>query len=190
MSEYLSDIGQAFILVSLLWLAVVLLNSVVLLFGIYHTNTHYIKVFETSSTSLVRSWILVPFGIVLMLLACFGVDVVFKSAGVSFPASVACLILLFFALLMSEWLLGGNRTRRIVAVIDVPVSKSPSSADNYSSDRTPGRLGATLDQRIFHPYFRSSAAEPLDLFCRGAQDHRCVWYVTQSAPIDVHINVD
>lgn len=60
-----------------------------------------------------------------MLLACFGVDVIFKSAGVSFPASVACLILLFFGLLMSEWLLGGNRTRKVVAVIDVPVSESP-----------------------------------------------------------------
>lgn len=56
-----------------------------------------------------------------MLLTCFGVDALFRHVGVSFPASVACLVLLFAALLLSEKMLGSHRTRKLVAVIDVPV---------------------------------------------------------------------
>lgn len=58
----------------------------------------------------------------VMLAACFGVNVLFETVGVSFPASVACLILLFFGLLLSELVLGNHKTKAIVAVIDVPVS--------------------------------------------------------------------
>jgi hypothetical protein len=60
-----------------------------------------------------------------MLLACFGMDVMFKFAGVSFPASwpAAYLILLFFGLLLFGWLL--HTTRRIVAILDVLVLASP-----------------------------------------------------------------
>lgn len=58
----------------------------------------------------------------VMLAACFGVSVFFDAVGVSFPASVACLILLFFGLLLSELVLGNHKTRAIVAVVDVPVS--------------------------------------------------------------------
>lgn len=57
-----------------------------------------------------------------MLAACFGVDVLFKRLSVSFPASVACLVLLFLGLLACEAVLGGHRTRRVVSIIDVPVS--------------------------------------------------------------------
>lgn len=64
----------------------------------------------------------VPVGILVILLACFGVDALFKLAGVAFPASVACLILLFASLILSEWLVGNNKTRRLVALIDIPVS--------------------------------------------------------------------
>jgi hypothetical protein len=61
-----------------------------------------------------------------MLVACFGVDALLKKLVVSFPASVACLVLLFVGLLLSEVVLGGHKTRRIVAVIDVPASVSLS----------------------------------------------------------------
>ncbi|KDN67065.1 hypothetical protein CSUB01_10874 [Colletotrichum sublineola] len=73
---------------------------------------------------LLNSWLYVPFGIMVMLAACFGVSVLFDTVGVSFPASVACLILLFFGLLLSELVLGNHRTRAIVAVIEVPAGWS------------------------------------------------------------------
>ena len=75
-----------------------------------------------SASKLLISWLYVPFGIMAMLAACFGVSVIFQTVGVSFPASVACLILLFFGLLLSELVLGNHKTKAIVAVIDVPVS--------------------------------------------------------------------
>ncbi|KAF6828690.1 hypothetical protein CPLU01_08352 [Colletotrichum plurivorum] len=77
-----------------------------------------------SAPKLLTSWLYVPIGIFTMLAVCFGVSVAFRAAGVSFPASVACLILLFFALLLSEAVLGGHKTKAIVAVIDVPAGWS------------------------------------------------------------------
>ena len=60
-----------------------------------------------------------------MLAVCFAVDTLFRAVDVAFPASVACLLLLFFALLGCELMLGTHRTRKIVAVIDVPVCWTP-----------------------------------------------------------------
>ncbi|GJC90083.1 plastidal glycolate/glycerate translocator 1, chloroplastic [Colletotrichum liriopes] len=77
-----------------------------------------------SAPKLLNSWLNVPIGIMVMLAACFGVSVLFDTVGVSFPASVACLILLFFGLLLSELVLGNHKTRAIVAVIDVPAGWS------------------------------------------------------------------
>jgi putative effector of murein hydrolase LrgA (UPF0299 family) len=58
----------------------------------------------------------------LVLLTCFGVDCLLGLSGVPFPASVACMIVLFLALLLSQWLLGDKWTRKIVKFIDIPVS--------------------------------------------------------------------
>ncbi|KAK1579980.1 LrgB-like family-domain-containing protein [Colletotrichum navitas] len=77
-----------------------------------------------SAPKLLSSWLYVPFGIMVMLAACFGMTVLFDTVGVSFPGSVACLILLFFGLLLSELVLGSHRTRAIVAVIEVPAGWS------------------------------------------------------------------
>ncbi|KAK8136337.1 LrgB-like family-domain-containing protein [Apiospora sp. TS-2023a] len=55
-----------------------------------------------------------------MLAACYGVDRLFQIGNVAFPASVACLVVLFLALLLSEQVLGEHRTRRLVAYIEVP----------------------------------------------------------------------
>lgn len=43
-------------------------------------------------------------------------------SSVSFPASVALLIMFFFGLNLSETTLGDKKTKRIVQIIDVPVS--------------------------------------------------------------------
>ncbi|KAK5995520.1 hypothetical protein PT974_03929 [Cladobotryum mycophilum] len=67
-----------------------------------------------------RSWIYTPIGVVAFLAACFGVDSLFKKLSVAFPASVACLLLLFFALLLSEAVLGGHKTKKILSVIEIP----------------------------------------------------------------------
>ncbi|KAK8012659.1 LrgB-like family-domain-containing protein [Apiospora marii] len=75
---------------------------------------------EASWQSSVRAWLSVPTGILAMLAACYGVDRLFQIGNVAFPASVACLVVLFLALLLSEQVLGEHRTRRLVAYIEVP----------------------------------------------------------------------
>ncbi|CAN8105398.1 unnamed protein product [Discula destructiva] len=77
-----------------------------------------------SRDKLMRSWLLVPSGILVILVACFGVDTFFKHFGVSFPASVACMLLLFAGLWIFEGVFGSHRTRGIVAAIDVPAGWS------------------------------------------------------------------
>jgi hypothetical protein len=69
----------------------------------------------------VTSWVYVPVGLLLMLLACFGVNSLIGLGSVSFPASVACMIVLFFALIACDSVIGDRRTRQIVNVIDIPV---------------------------------------------------------------------
>lgn len=49
-------------------------------------------------------------------------DSLIGLSSVSFPASVALLIVLFFALILCETTLGDKRTRKIVHIIDIPVS--------------------------------------------------------------------
>jgi hypothetical protein len=81
-----------------------------------------------------------------MLAACYAVDVILKLGSISFPPSVACLILLFLGLLASEWLLGQSKTRRLVALIDVPVSLDEFlilDITNPSFDI--GRMGSSMD---------------------------------------------
>lgn len=58
----------------------------------------------------------------VMLAFCFAVHVGLRAAGVSFPSSVACLVLLFAVLLLSEMVLGARKTKLVVDLIDVPVS--------------------------------------------------------------------
>lgn len=38
-----------------------------------------------------------------------------------FPAAVALLVILFFALLLCDWVVGDRKTRAVVNIIDVPV---------------------------------------------------------------------
>ncbi|TGO36388.1 hypothetical protein BHYA_0126g00140 [Botrytis hyacinthi] len=68
----------------------------------------------------VKAWIQVPFGIVLILLACFGINALIGLSSVSFPASVACLILLFLILNLIDLVIGHQRTRALVSIIDIP----------------------------------------------------------------------
>lgn len=77
---------------------------------------------RTKGKLLLRNWLYVPLGITITLAACFGVDTIFRKVNVAFPASVACLVLLFFALIACEWLLGGHQTKKLVNAIDISVS--------------------------------------------------------------------
>lgn len=62
-----------------------------------------------------------PVGVLAVLAVCFATDKLFRLGSLPFPASVAVLIVLFFGLLLSEWLLGEHRTRRFVGVVEIPV---------------------------------------------------------------------
>lgn len=63
-----------------------------------------------------------PIGIFIILLACFGVSSLIGLSSVSFPASVAVLVLLFFGLTLSEFVVGERKTKALVKIIDIPVS--------------------------------------------------------------------
>ncbi|KAI1459715.1 LrgB-like family-domain-containing protein [Annulohypoxylon moriforme] len=76
--------------------------------------------FRHSRHNIIQAWLYVPFGIILMLLACFGVKKLFGLGSVAFPSSVACLVILFIVLLLSEQILGEHRTKRIVGIIEIP----------------------------------------------------------------------
>ncbi|KAF2836046.1 hypothetical protein M501DRAFT_1007551 [Patellaria atrata CBS 101060] len=69
---------------------------------------------------LLVSWVYIPIGSILILLACWGVDSLIKVISISFPASVACMIVLFFALIGSEGVFGEKKTRYVVQLLDYP----------------------------------------------------------------------
>ncbi|KAL2064074.1 hypothetical protein VTL71DRAFT_4568 [Oculimacula yallundae] len=66
------------------------------------------------------SWLYIPIGILLILLSCFGIDSLIGMSSVSFPASVACLILLFLGLIVCDFILGDRKTREVVKIVDIP----------------------------------------------------------------------
>ncbi|KAL1887526.1 hypothetical protein Cpir12675_006512 [Ceratocystis pirilliformis] len=65
-------------------------------------------------------FVFIPAGIFAILAACFAVDVFFNHVHISFPASVACLLLLFAMLVGAEQVLGPHRTRKLVGWINIP----------------------------------------------------------------------
>ncbi|KEY68490.1 hypothetical protein S7711_09790 [Stachybotrys chartarum IBT 7711] len=71
-----------------------------------------------------RAWVVVPPGITAILAGCFAIDTLLRRLSVTFPASVAAMVLLLAALLLSEVALGAQRTRRLVGWIDVPAGWS------------------------------------------------------------------
>ncbi|KAI0196457.1 LrgB-like family-domain-containing protein [Astrocystis sublimbata] len=75
---------------------------------------------KSSAKQLIRSWLYIPIGILAILATTFGVNKLLELGGVSFPASVACLVILFLGLLLLERVIGENRTRRVVAIIEIP----------------------------------------------------------------------
>lgn len=107
---------------------------------------------------MLTTWLYVPFGVMLILLACFGVNSLIELSSVSFPASVACMIALFFALIASEALLGDKRTKKAVNLLDIPVTHQLNLLNG-----TPLILSVwfcfAVHQYLLLPFFRTSAAQ-------------------------------
>ncbi|KAF2489428.1 hypothetical protein BU16DRAFT_531730 [Lophium mytilinum] len=82
--------------------------------------TAALLVARSSGHRMIAAWIYVPAGVLIVLLACFGVESLIGLSSVSFPASVACMIILFFALIICESLLGDRKIKRVVNLVDVP----------------------------------------------------------------------
>jgi hypothetical protein len=57
----------------------------------------------------------------MILLACFGVNSLIGLSSVTFPASVALLVVLFFTLVLIDVFIGDRKTKALVSAIDVPV---------------------------------------------------------------------
>ncbi len=71
---------------------------------------------------------------------------------VSFPASVALLIVLFFGLIVLEIVIGERRTRSMVKVIDVPVCVATSLSFKHDVDIEPGRVLSEIHQCILYAF--------------------------------------
>ena len=99
------------------------------------------------------AWIYVPIGILCVLLACWGVDSLIGLSSVSFPASVALLIVLFFALILCESIVGNQRTKKIVQVVDIPVSYQDAANWDVGLILL-GWVRSSLHQCVFHTFFR------------------------------------
>jgi len=102
------------------------------------------------------AWIYVPIGVLCILLACWAVDSLIRLSYVSFPASVALLILLFFGLILGETTLGDKRTKRIVQIIDVPVSLNLLL---YGTVQLPDGMQAGFALRYINVFFMPSFGE-------------------------------
>lgn len=115
---------------------------------------------------MVKAWLVVPSGIVAILAACFGVDTLFKKFGVSFPASVACMLLLFAGLWACDAVLGNNRTRYLVALIDVPVGifapLNTFCKDVLYADAKTGWLVSKMDQCSLYTNLHHTATQSSD----------------------------
>ena len=79
----------------------------------------------------IRCFVQVPFGIVAIMAACFGIDRLLNMGGVSFPASVACLVILLVALVLCDLVLGRRPTEKIVRAINIPVCRVDNDGNLY-----------------------------------------------------------
>lgn len=98
------------------------------------------QVWQLAWRRSLTAWFYVPIGVLFILLACWGIDSLIGLSSVSFPASVALLILLFFALILCDFILGDRRTKKLVHVFDVPVSFHTFKIMNINSSSI--RLGS------------------------------------------------
>lgn len=121
--------------------------------SIQHRITlRYFQVWRLTWRRTLVAWIYVPIGILCVLLACWGVDSLIGLSSVSFPASVALLIVLFFALILCESILGSQRTKKIVQVIDIPVSYQHTANLGFGLILL-GWVCSSLYQCVLHSFF-------------------------------------
>jgi hypothetical protein len=80
-----------------------------------------VQTLKQSWPRLLRAWVYVPFGTVLIMLVLWGIDSIIRLTGVSFPASVAAMLLLFLGLIALEAALGEKKAKSVVKVVEVPV---------------------------------------------------------------------
>jgi hypothetical protein len=83
-----------------------------------------VQTLKKSWPRLLRVWIYVPLGTVLIMLLLWGIDSIIRLTGVSFPASVAAMLLLFLGLIALEAALGERKAKGVVKVVEVPVCYS------------------------------------------------------------------
>lgn len=111
-----------------------------------------------------------------MLLVCFGVNAAISTSHVSFPSSVACMVLLFFLLLGSNAVLGEKRTRGIVHMIEVPVR---TLGEGLSILLTcAGQLLIEIHQCSIRPGLRTNSTRLAHWRNRSSEAAWPVWYAS------------
>lgn len=70
--------------------------------------------------TFIRSWVFVPVGIILMHYCVVGMDSLIGLGTIDFPASVACLLILFVFLLVCDWTLPPKHMGNLLSLLKVP----------------------------------------------------------------------
>lgn len=112
-----------------------------------------------------------PIGILCVLLTCWGVASLISLSAVSFPASVALLLVLFFALVLCERILGDRKTKKIVHVIDIPVSLALFQTTDDNSWYS--RLGLPFDTSMYSSRPHSVSARLFHFDMQNLKDQHC-----------------
>jgi len=122
------------------------------------------------------AWFYVPLGVTFILAICFGIHSLISLSSVSFPASVAAMIALFFLLILSQVTLGDRKTKRIVALVDIPVSSllEPDNIKLLFSSKLPVRLRSKIYQSLLLSCFRYPSSQSFHWWCRGCEDHSSI----------------
>ena len=105
-----------------------------------------------------KAWLYVPIGNLAILATAFGINELLQLGAVSFPASVACLVILFFGLLLLEKFIGEHRTQRVITIVEVPVRLALDIIVKH-------RLVTNLSHRVDGPCNGSMSSSRLPSYC-------------------------
>ena len=86
------------------------------------------------------------------------------------------MIALFFLLILSQVTLGDRKTKRIVALVDIPVSSllEPNDIKFLFSSNLSVWLCSKIHQSLLLPCFRHPSSESFHWWSRGCKDHSSV----------------
>ncbi|KAH3670262.1 hypothetical protein WICMUC_004915 [Wickerhamomyces mucosus] len=69
---------------------------------------------------ILHNYFKVPIGIIITLMILYGVNEIILLTKINFPASVTCMLIIYLALVLCSKILGVQKTKKIVDIINIP----------------------------------------------------------------------